>query len=566
MAFPRPLITAILVFLAGLVVNGAFYLVESFDHRDRAAAHFADDASVVVDRIDQAIHHGADRLIAAQGLFEAADQVTASEFLVFAQRLGPGDALTSIGYAPLVPDAELDAFVERMQRTDPGFAAYEPDAAGDPIDVRSRSEHYPVVAELGFGDLPTVVGFDLASEPVRAAAIAASIDLGEPVVSGFVDLPGDQQAGDVKIVAPVRTVGRRLLGVVFASMQIDELVDEVATYGLDQPMGWQLTDLTDQEAATAQPIREPTRWAEVLEVRGRHWLLSLTTETDHLAFDAARDRLMLVMGVGGALLAAILGFFIAKSRHSRLELDRMREMSRSKDRFLAGVSHQIRTPLTSVLGMTGILANAWRSLPPDEVQDLLDIVEDQGAELSDRVDDLLTIGNISAGTLSVRHDRVELGPEIDHVTARVTVPHGKEVRERGERGAAVGDRLRIRQIFRNLYTNALRYAEHTVQIVIHREGDRIQLCVCNDGPPLDEEKQRRVFQPYVDERRQGQPATIGAGLWLSRTLAEAMGGSLTYRNVGGRSVFTLELFAHDEAIPASAEQAEPMVPSRSRAP
>jgi len=230
------------------------------------------------------------------------------------------------------------------------------------------------------------------------------------------------------------------------------------------------------------------------------------------------------------------------------------------------VSHQIRTPLTSVLGMTGILATSWRSLPADEVQDLLDIVEDQGAELADRVDDLLTIGNISAGTLSVRHDRVELGPEIDHVTARVTVPHGKEVRERGERGAAVGDRLRIRQIFRNLYTNALRYAEHTVQIVIHREGDRIQLCVCNDGPPLDEEKQRRVFQPYVDERRQGQPATIGAGLWISRTLAEAMGGSLTYRNVGGRSVFTLELFAHDEAIPASAEQAEAMVPSRSRAP
>jgi signal transduction histidine kinase len=101
-----------------------------------------------------------------------------------------------------------------------------------------------------------------------------------------------------------------------------------------------------------------------------------------------------------------------------------------------------------------------------------------------------------------------------------------------------------------------------VQIVIHRERDRIQLCVCNDGPPLDEEKQRRVFQPYVEDRLKGQPATIGAGLWLSRTLAEAMGGSLTYRNVDGRSVFTLELFAHDAAAPAPVAEPEAVAPSR----
>ncbi|MGD2051857.1 MAG: CHASE domain-containing protein, partial [Acidimicrobiia bacterium] len=146
MAFPRPLITAILVFLAGLVINGAFFMLESSSHRDRAAAHFADDAAVVVDRIEVAIHHGADRLVALQGLFEAADEVTTADFLVFAERLGPGDGIASLGFAPLVRGENLDAFIAETRRTDPGFTIYEFDAAGDPIAAQPRTDYFPVVA------------------------------------------------------------------------------------------------------------------------------------------------------------------------------------------------------------------------------------------------------------------------------------------------------------------------------------------------------------------------------------------------------------------------------------
>ncbi len=563
-AFPRPLFVAILVLLAGILINGIFYSAGVIDQQDRSADHFANDTAALVDVIDAAIHHGSDLVVAAQALFEASRTVTTSEFLVFVERLGPGEGVASIGFAPLVSTDDIDAFEAEMQRQVPGFDLYELDAAGNRTEVQPRAEHYLVTAELGFEDLPIVVGLDLASEPVQAAAIAESLATGEPVVSGFLNLPGDEQAGDVKIFAPARDPEGRLLGVVFSSIQIDELLDQVRDLRMDHPVTWQLADITEQGAAGTEPVREDTRWVDVLEVHGRYWVLTVETETDHLAYEAIRDRLMLLMGLIATLLATVLGYVIAKSRGARREFGRMRDLARAKDRFLAGVSHEIRTPLTSVLGMTEILSQSWRALPADEVQDLLDIVEDQGAEIADRVDDLLTIGNISTGTLSMREDRVDLGPEIDHATARVTVPPGKEVRQRGTQGIVIGDRLRIRQILRNLYSNALRYADRTVQIMIRSEGDRLQISVCNDGPPLDVEKQRRVFQAYVEDDRPGQPSTIGAGLWISRTLAEAMKGSLTYRYAEGRSVFTLELPAAEGAVASVAGSAaeEATVPGR----
>ncbi len=553
LAAPRPRVISFLVLLAGILLNSIFYTAALHDHRDRSADHFAADAAELVDVINTAIHHGSDRLVAVQGLFEASREVTESEFQLFIDRLGPGEGLASIGFAPLVRTEGLPAFTADMQEQDPGYDVYELDAAGNRVAVQPRAEHFPVTAERDFGNLPLIVGFDLASEPARAAAIAAALGASEPVLTDFVDLPGDDQPGDVKIIAPVHNAAGLLVGVTFASMQVDELLDVTAAGGLDQPVTWQMADVTGGDVAGVVPVREETRWADVLDIHGRQWLLTVETGVDHLAQDASRNRLLLLMGLAATVLAAILGYVLTKSRGARRELRQIRDLVGAKDRFLAGVSHEIRTPLTGVLGMTGVLAKEWRSLPADEVQDLLDIVEDQGAELADRVDDLLTIGNITSGTLTVRADRVDLGPEIEHVTSRIVVPPGKEVRESGVRGTVVGDRLRIRQILRNLYTNALRYADHSVQIVTHPEGDRLQICICNDGPPLAEEKQRRVFQPYLEDRRPGQPATIGAGLWISRTLAEAMGGALTYRYREGRSVFTLELPGYPRPEPAAPE-------------
>jgi signal transduction histidine kinase len=266
------------------------------------------------------------------------------------------------------------------------------------------------------------------------------------------------------------------------------------------------------------------------------------------------------MGLVGTGLAAVLSYVVTRSRAGRRDLTRLRDLSAAKDRFLASVGHEIRTPLTSVLGLAGVLAREWHSLPADEVQDLLDVIEEEGSELADRMDDLLTIGNITSGTLTVRSDLVDLEAEIEHVVSRMVVPAGKEVRESGEMGIVVGDRLRIRQILRNLCSNALRYADRSVRIIGHREGDRVEVRVSNDGPPLDEEKQSRVFQPYLDEQLPGQPASIGAGLWISRTLAEAMGGGLTYRYRDGHSMFTLALPAHGTGEPAvsAAEQSVPL--------
>ncbi len=539
----RPPRTILLVLVGGFLVNLAVYGAASNQHRERSTAHLADDAAVLVDRLTDEIHHSVNRVAAMQGLYEASQEVTEDEFHAFVDRLGPGEGMAAIGFAPLVYADELSAFQSEVRERHPDYQLHELDASGRQVTLQPRDHYFPVRAARSFGDLPSGLGFDLASDPIRAAAIADARQRDEPVVSGFVTVPGDEASGDVKIFAKASGPDGRLVGVVFAVLQVDEYLEGLARDALDQSVRWNLTDITEREIRTAS-VRGVTQWTDVLEVGDRLWLLSIAVEEDHLVHEVASYRTILVLGLVATALAAVLSYVVRKSLAARRELGRMRELAVAKDRFLAGVSHELRTPLASVLGLSAVLAKDWRALPAAEVQDYLDLIEQEGTELADLVDDLMTIERVASGTLTVRLEEIDLDREVERVMSRMMVPEGKQVRKINDLGAAWADPLRVRQILRNLYGNALRHADNTVEITVHRQRDRVELSIGNDGPPISKEKHRRLFQPYLEGQAAGQPASIGLGLWISQTLAKIMGGELSYHYRQERSVFTLALPAH----------------------
>jgi len=106
---------------------------------------------------------------------------------------------------------------------------------------------------------------------------------------------------------------------------------------------------------------------------------------------------------------------------------------------------------------------------------------------------------------------------------------------------ALADPIRFRQIVRNLVTNAIRYGGDEIQISMSRKGDRVAVCVADDGPGVPEEDRERIFEAYHRAHSSaGQPGSVGLGLTVSRTLAELMGGSLSYSK-NGLSTFVLDL-------------------------
>ncbi len=107
---------------------------------------------------------------------------------------------------------------------------------------------------------------------------------------------------------------------------------------------------------------------------------------------------------------------------------------------------------------------------------------------------------------------------------------------------ASADPIRVRQIVRNLLTNADRYGGDSVQVETRVADDAAVLIVRDSGDPLPAERRELIFEPYESSGPvRGQPAAIGLGLAVSRTLAELMGGSISYDHDGEWSVFELRL-------------------------
>ena len=107
---------------------------------------------------------------------------------------------------------------------------------------------------------------------------------------------------------------------------------------------------------------------------------------------------------------------------------------------------------------------------------------------------------------------------------------------------AIGDPVRLRQIVRNLITNAIRYGGDDVFIEYESRDDRVVLSVRDNGEAIPAEAHERIFLPYFSAHDAGsRPSSVGLGLTVSRQLADMMGGHLAYTHDGQWSVFELEL-------------------------
>lgn len=214
----------------------------------------------------------------------------------------------------------------------------------------------------------------------------------------------------------------------------------------------------------------------------------------------------------------------------------MADLVKSKDEFIARVSHELRTPLTAVIGLTSEMSS-MESLGDEERVELMDLVANQASEMSYIVDDLLVAAKAEMGTVAIDSTVVDLGGELQAVIEGLGVSIAVESREIP---AVVADASRVRQIIRNLLTNAERYGGANRRILTGARSKTTWLEVRDDGKGVSEDDAGNIFEPYATAHA-GVTGSIGLGLSVSRQLAELMGGSLTYSRDAAETVFRLEL-------------------------
>lgn len=250
--------------------------------------------------------------------------------------------------------------------------------------------------------------------------------------------------------------------------------------------------------------------------------------------------------VNGALDLSNVTVAIVDITRQREAERRLRDLIESKDQFVATISHELRTPLTAVVGIAEELRDANGSIDEAERHELLGLVADQGLEVSRIVDDLLIVARSDAGNLTVSARPVDLCEEATR--AAQAIDPNIAIESSGS-PVVVADPQRVRQIVRNLITNAQRYGGPTIRVVVADEGARGILEVRDNGEPLSPSSRSEIFEPYARARQStGVTASVGLGLTISRRLARHMGGDLVYDHDGSETVFSLTLATSNRTV------------------
>ncbi len=324
----------------------------------------------------------------------------------------------------------------------------------------------------------------------------------------------------------------KMVSIVDANPFAFELQSHLGSFGSHSSLGDRLT-----------PESLPTYVETLLAIaEGRNDLeLSVTTraEDGSLMYLVVRWRVPMVDGSPdySAVIVTIADATSLRETEGRLQM-----LLASKDRFLASVAHELRTPLTAVVGFARELLDQSGVHSLADRAEFLSLIGFHSNEMAHLIEDLLVVARADIGEVRVLPERVNVAAlvletihSLPDVVIPVLAPDGELY--------AWADPTRLRQIMRNLCTNAVRYGGDEVTVAVRRvEGDTAVVEVGDNGPALSAADIRRIFEPYERSNSVASlPGSIGLGLTVSRALARLQGGDLDVVRSGGKNVFRVSL-------------------------
>jgi PAS domain S-box-containing protein len=342
-------------------------------------------------------------------------------------------------------------------------------------------------------------------------------------------------------------IGMAIVGADGAFERVNRALSAILGYSEDELAGVRPRDLLHPddrggEDEQIRSLREGERSSVAFEKRQVHkdgsWIWARVTVS------AMHDE----PGAGMRLLAHVED--VSERRRHADELQTAREdaehANEAKSDFLSRMSHELRTPLNSVLGFAQLLQQDELSETQTES---VDRIMSGGRHLLELVNDVLDIASIEARSLPVALERVSAGDVVKEaleLLAPLAAAGQIELhRELSEVDILVaGNRQRLRQVLINLVSNAIKYSPPgaDVFVAVERTPDmRCRLHVRDTGPGIPADQLERAFLPFERLSAGAGVEGTGLGLPLSRSLVQAMGGTLGVRSDSGGSTFTVEL-------------------------
>ncbi|MBT0666161.1 hypothetical protein KI809_17760 [Geobacter pelophilus] len=253
----------------------------------------------------------------------------------------------------------------------------------------------------------------------------------------------------------------------------------------------------------------------------------------------------LVIEQSNALSRSVLLEEMATARSQELE-----RINQVKTKFLANVTHELRSPVNAIIGLTELLQMAADSGSMEQVQERLSFMISTATNLRAVITNILDLSKIDAGKMEVAHQQVDVAAMLAEVaeTTRILIgnkPVAVQVITPVEPVVVSTDPIKLRQIVTNLTSNAAKFTDQgsiAIGMLIHE--DQLVIEVRDTGIGIKEEDINLIFSAFaqVEDASTKTHEGTGLGLTISKNLAKLLGGSISVSSTYNKgSVFSLSL-------------------------
>jgi signal transduction histidine kinase/CheY-like chemotaxis protein/integral membrane sensor domain MASE1 len=545
-------------------------------------------------------------LLAVKTLFEIEESVSRARFAATASPwLERYPAIRALEWIPAVSHDERAALTENARRD--GIEAFDirDMRDGELVSAAERASYFPVYFVEPLAANAAALGLDLYADPIRRAAIERALETDATAVTEAIDLI--QGSKGLLVALPVMTRdGDTLAGIALGVFDLQTLMSDahreaalparIDLHVLDYDAGpsGRLLYSTDPLEAQSDYGHRPadTKQADgyqsAFAVGGREW--TIVINPDGVFHGLAWNWQPIAILMIGALLSGALSLYLlsltrTEERITRLVMERSQllqqarldaeaameqaqQANQAKSKFLAHMSHELRSPLNAILGYAQLaLLDPESHGISNRAQGFIKTIIDSGNHLVGVVGDILDLSKIESGYLrleNVPFDLRVLANDAVAIMAASAEKNGNSLRfdlDADLPDSLIGDPVRVRQVILNFLSNAVKFTTNgSIQLEIRRFTEtvgtiRVRVSVKDDGVGIPIAKQADLFQAFTqaDMSTTRKYGGTGLGLAINKQLVAAMGGEVGVQSKeGAGSTFWFDI-AFDKAVSEVAE-------------
>ncbi|MGE5420443.1 MAG: CHASE domain-containing protein [Chloroflexota bacterium] len=537
------------VLIAGLAVTLASVLFSRRNIEEAAKRDFEYSCNQLRIKIETRLEEQAQLLRGGRGLFAVSDTVTLEEWSEFfsgtnVEQFLPG--IQGFGYTMLIRPEELENHEERFRKV---YADYKPDYSVVPKGERDIYTSI-IYLEPHNERNKAAIGYDMFSEPVRRKAMEIARDSNIAMLTGRVELvqeiDEDKQPGvlmynpDYKKGMPIGTVGQRraaIRGWVYSPYRMRDLMAGIRgtmSHYEQEPLRMEIYDdtvlspqtlLYDSRQSDSLNIENPNMHLSLnVDFRGKTWTLVFSGRKDEMSFFHRRQLLIWLTGLVITLLLFTLSMMQIRANIRSRQIGglnmQLERLNADKDRFIAILSHDLKSPFTAILGFLELLTKGLRKYSIDQIEQHLNTVNEAAKNTYSLLQDLLMWTRVHTGRMSFNPERIILtekflnvgellkpAADAKNVTLEFIVPEDLKI---------LADREMLKAILRNLISNAIKFSNPggAVKVTAFSEDGGVTISVADSGIGIKPEQQENIFDISKIVSTSGTSGEKGSGLGL----------------------------------------------------